>query len=297
MPYPSRVAGILGALAIATAIMSPVEVRTTAAAGEPPCIPSPSIPPSFGDQCGQNPEIEVKPAESHYEVDMPVPPPVEDGHSAGNAIARFSVPVHPGVGVLRIGSFISTKYVPPPGTVTGYGNDRGFDSNFDANQTKLTLELNFKTGEGTAWATPSCALVTAVTTQGIGVEKTHCHSALPLDGSGTGSQLNTGIKNHSDSTDLRIVYAAKQSFTEGILGLRSFVTRINGDITVIIGNDNSLCVSGYIDQYPSVEMYLYTPHSGVMTLYQSKESNLGPEICLSPAVEQRQVLKCTGRIY
>jgi hypothetical protein len=276
-------AGLLGAIAIVV----PTSMGSAVAAEEPPCIPSPSIPPSFGDQCGQDPGVEMTRSTDHYEVDMPVSAPVEEGHTAGNAIARFGVPVRPNIGVIRVGLFIAARYLPgtPPG-LDAYGNGRDFDENFDANRTKLTLELNFKTGEGTAWATPSCAKIAG---------KTLCHSALALDSNSTGSNVISGSKERSDQVKFEVNYTAKQSFTEGIPGVRSLVTAISGDVDVVIGNDDSLCLKGSLDPYPSVEIYLYTPNSGVIMLYQDKESGI-PEINLSPFVDRRQVLKCTDRL-
>jgi hypothetical protein len=240
----------------------------------------------------------VRPPDTADVIEIPVGSPVAEGWGvADNAISTFPVPVRPDIGVVRIGSFIAAREIPRPGFV-GFGNDRTFDSNFDANRTKLTLELNFRTGEGTAWATPSCAYASSLIPDGRQPSDpvTLCHGALPLDGSGSGSQLLVGSREAEDVVEFRVTYSAKQSFLEGVPGLRTFVTKITGDLVVLLGADDSVCLTGRIDAYPSVESYLYPPSGGVVTIYQTSESALGPELGLSSVGEQKSVRACPDRV-
>lgn len=226
----------------------------------------------------------INPPTESYVVDLPVAPPIPEGQVAGNAIATFPVAQHPGAGVVRIGSFISAARVGPvplptypiPFLVWGEGNDRTFDPNFDANRTKLTIELNFETGEGTAWATPSCILEVEVA--GLVFPAEQCLAALPLDGTATGSQILTGTEyTPSGSSGTFISYIAQNSVVDVAPGLRELPS-INGEIGVLVSPVGDACLIGKVDTYPSVEAYQYHPDGRVRTLLQTPESGFGPPV-------------------
>jgi hypothetical protein len=288
---------LVGSLTVAVA--ATVLTPAGAALGQerPPCIPSPSIPPGVGNQCGaptapgETKTPNYAPPTSSYSVKLPVAAPLANFGKAGNAIAKFSVPVRPAAGVVRVGMFIADRSFPAPG-VMGYGNDRTFDGNFDANRSKLTLELNYRTGEGTAWATPSCAYLTQA--NGLRTSPDLCHSALPLDGSGTGSTLKTRAFSAAGKDHLDIKYSAKLSFVEGVPGVRLAPPAIDGELNFTIDSTGILCTKGQIDAYPSVEIYRYQTGQPLVTIYKTRQSSAGPLIALNPLYPNKNFNKCTG---
>jgi len=286
----------MAAVAVVASAMTP---GAALAQELPPCIPSPSIPPGVGNQCGSpTAPGEVRapdhvPPTSSYSVKLPVAAPLADFGYAGNAMATFRVPVRPAAGVVRVGLFIADREFLVPGAF-GYGNDRDFDGNFDANRSKMTLELNYRTGEGTAWATPSCAYLTDP--NGFRASPDLCHSALPLDGTGTGSMLETRDFAWDGTDYLDIRYSAKLSFAEGAPIARVFPSAISGDLRLTVDSGNVLCVAGEIDAYPSVEIYRYQTDQPLVTIYTTRQSNAGPLIALAPPYPNKTVDACTGAL-
>jgi hypothetical protein len=289
-----RLAAPAAAPAIVTSVLAP-----TAAVAQPPCIPSPSIPPGTGNQCGPaTGPGEVRgpaygPPTSSYSRTLPVAAPLDNYGYAGNALATFQVPVLPTVGVVRVGLFIAerTFYT---GVAMGYGNDREFDGDFDANHSKLTLELNYITGQGTAWATPSCAYLVDIHMNRTSPDL--CHAALPLEGNDTGSTLLTRQIVDGDRNALDILYSAKLSFVEAIPGARSLPSAISGELRLAVDASNNLCVTGEIDAYPSVEIYRYQENEPIRTIYRTRQSHAGPLVALAPPYPNKTVDECTGAL-
>lgn len=299
-PWSAAAALVIVAAAIGAGPPPSIGAVVTVAETCTPALPSPSQPPgpnNPGTEClpAELPDLPYAQATDHYSVDFPLEPPVPEGHTNGFAIARFSVPVHAEAGVVRIGSFISRRAVrlntPAPRTsVDLLGNDRGFDAQFDAKRTKLTFELNFRTGEGTAWESPTCADFNIP----LAPDQMYCHDALPLDGSDTGSQLRVASARPGEfGRDLDTValrYRSKISVLEDVPIARLAAPPIDGSLTIEVQQDGHACVRGSADGFPSIEMYQYRGDR-VETLYTSKEAG-EPLPALSGVVGGRSIDTC-----
>jgi hypothetical protein len=207
------------------------------------------------------------------------------------------VPTVPSAGVVRIGAFISDRTIEVVPEILGqpnvpvriFGNDRDFDYNFDANRTKYTLELNFKTGQGYAWATPSCWEVSLPV-----VGRIDCHEALPVDNSQTGSRLRTQFLFHSDRPGvrgMRLLYREKISLVEGIPLARLVPAAIDGDFNVLLGDNGDVCIEGTADRFPSLEAYQYRTNEPLRTLFTENQSVYGPGL-LNPEFPTRSIDTC-----
>jgi hypothetical protein len=302
-PWITAVALAILAAAVGTGPQSDRgEVVAVVAQTCTPALPSPSQPPgpnNPGTEClpAELPDLPYTPAAERYSVDFPMEPPAPKGHTNGFAIARFAVPIHADAGVVRIGSFIARRAVRLPSPVPRLsvdllGNDRNFDANFDAKRTKLTFELNFRTGEGTAWEAPTCADANI----SLAPDQEYCHDALPLDGTDTGSQLRVAsvrpgeFGRELDTVALR--YRSKISVLEELPVARLSAPPIDGSLIVEIQRKGRACVRGSADGFPSMEMYQYLGDR-VETLYISEEA-AKPLPALSGVVGGRSIDTCAS---
>lgn len=241
---------------------------------------------------------EVEPFQGPFKswsVSLPVAPPAPSGRSADNAIAQFYIPHEPGAGSVRIGAFISDRTIEAALPVIGgrsvpvriFGNDRTYDSNFDANRTKYTLDLNYESGIGTAWAAPTCVEVT------FPVTREACHGALDINDTHDGSQLLTRIRDGGQDETLDVQYREKVSLIEDIPGLNSVAAAIDGSLAVTIRDDRTACISGTVDTFPSVEAYQYRPEQPVRTIFQTPQSVFGPPV-LGPKPPGKNLDACAS---
>jgi hypothetical protein len=89
---------------------------------------------------------------------QPMPPPAEPGLQALAQLGTMQIPVRPEAGRVKIDMFIGARTITMKGMV-GEGNDRSFDANAPLDRSKAVVELDFMTGVGTVYVSPSCFVV------------------------------------------------------------------------------------------------------------------------------------------
>lgn len=203
--------------------------------------------------------------------------PVGGGNYAEHQHALFDVPVEPGRGLVRIAFFISAKNaLSVNGGVGGgriLGNDRGFNPDFLVDRSKVAIEIDFETGRGAAYVSPTCVEANVAF-----VEQTICHNALPLDTTDSGSQFLYSVNDENGSEGasgsasyVTFDFHLKDSAFEKFIGLNAGVPAIDGRLTITSEPNGEVCAIGLTDTYPSIEVYQIKRLADIDVLIQSSE--------------------------
>jgi hypothetical protein len=172
-------------------------------------------------------------------------------------ISAIRIKPVPGQGVVSTGLFIPSEKV-KGGYHEHKGDNRGFDTNFDAEDTRISYVIDYENGYVIARQNPS-----------VNADTGEVKTGTPYVGV---AQLGDGsvVVDYDAADPLAPAAAAAVGWS------------VNGT-TVFTPGDDGVRVSGNVTDYPSMETYQYTPQGQTQTLHQDDagdRTEWGPSVFL-----------------